>query len=873
MKDNTTFNTIEVLKRIQVIIFYVHTRIHFFASLLSRIVKISVAIHFVSILLFCSARASIITEKEYEYYVDTGPLQLIIQKQSGMIERCQLSGIDFECDADYRRYTIFFPEFGVQFLDGSPEAWSAPYQENFLQTTIRNTDDDIAILDVLWETDNFHTWWTYTFFQNEPFFKVYIEQEVIQSAVYSNHQQCAMLNPDFDDTYLVDYEGNIITTMKDGLYEASNIVEHHLFSAIDVGKSQRYPMFAWHNDVYDIAVCIMTTYVTSNLRETISYHGGGSTKEHPGFSEVQWNWFGKSDTEALYLQEGTVYGMELIYFFTRGDIDKLDDFNTSLFCQNHYDLELSENYYAASWGGRRGSSKERYNWNFPQASSNYICSQELFQPRAISIPRCQNGSRESHMFDFYCKEISDTSEEDLTPIDGLTITHQDGGISIRDDCFAGYMAWVVNDFRNELEYKICSGSDRLVISGNLILLETKQIGQLVVDLLFSERISEADSIDQYVYEIRSDDPVFGPIGITIYDMDGILDVDQTDELLRLIICDDSGDEYISEGTAWTYEFSLYPHIGKTVDRSSDIPPVPTAPDRHYRLYYHRLIDVNGQFIFAIRPDPKVSFIKASYGQDSLVIAMIQMYVEPGHEQVRFYTDQLSRISTIKKDGAILTQQEWMRDTTQQTLTLETEWNGKSTIEFLGEPEGRGCEISSFTATSIEDYVVISWNVDSTCVGSTFHVLRSSEHNMHFIHIGSETQGRPPYTLWDTDVEIGCTYNYVIQVISEDFVQIYGPLTVTVGPENYNLLQNYPNPFHGNTSIPYVSRGLEQIQIAVYDILGRKTKTLYSGKAPVGRFVLKWDGRDEGGKELSNGIYFCILETKNHLYSKKIVLIK
>jgi hypothetical protein len=292
------------------------------------------------------------------------------------------------------------------------------------------------------------------------------------------------------------------------------------------------------------------------------------------------------------------------------------------------------------------------------------------------------------------------------------------------------------------------------------------------------------------------------------------------------------------------------------------------------LYYHQLIDSNGRFTFAIRPDPDVTVLEGNFGEDSMTIAKIHVYIKTGHKELRFHINHVGRIATILKDGFRLPQHTWTSDSTNQVVTIEAEWSGRSTLEFQGKTDVRLCEISSFTATSIKDIVVLSWTIDSSsCSGVSFHIFRSSEPNTQYTEIGSEIHGQPSFAFLDTDIEMGRKYSYVIQVIHEHVVQVYGPVSVTVGPESYNLLQNYPNPFKARTYIPFLSTGREEIRIEIYDILGRKSRSLYSGKAPPGRLGVTWEGRGDGREELSSGVYFCKLTTQDHIFSKGIVLLR
>ena len=48
---------------------------------------------------------------------------------------------------------------------------------------------------------------------------------------------------------------------------------------------------------------------------------------------------------------------------------------------------------------------------------------------------------------------------------------------------------------------------------------------------------------------------------------------------------------------------------------------------------------------------------------------------------------------------------------------------------------------------------------------------------------------------------------------------------------------------------------EAVDIGVYDIAGRRVRTLARGPQSPGRHVTSWDGRDERGAEVRSGMYF------------------
>lgn len=93
------------------------------------------------------------------------------------------------------------------------------------------------------------------------------------------------------------------------------------------------------------------------------------------------------------------------------------------------------------------------------------------------------------------------------------------------------------------------------------------------------------------------------------------------------------------------------------------------------------------------------------------------------------------------------------------------------------------------------------------------------------------------------------------------------------PTTYELYQNYPNPFNPKTVINFSIPKAGTVVISVYDMLGRKIKTLLNDDLYVGRHTLSWDGKNDNGKIVSSGLYLYRLDAGNTSLTKKMLLIK
>lgn len=74
------------------------------------------------------------------------------------------------------------------------------------------------------------------------------------------------------------------------------------------------------------------------------------------------------------------------------------------------------------------------------------------------------------------------------------------------------------------------------------------------------------------------------------------------------------------------------------------------------------------------------------------------------------------------------------------------------------------------------------------------------------------------------------------------------------------LQGSPNPAEGDATIQFLLPKAGSVLVAVYDVMGRRIRTLYEGSLAEGLHMFPWDGRNEDGDEVGEGVYFARVET-------------
>ncbi len=88
-----------------------------------------------------------------------------------------------------------------------------------------------------------------------------------------------------------------------------------------------------------------------------------------------------------------------------------------------------------------------------------------------------------------------------------------------------------------------------------------------------------------------------------------------------------------------------------------------------------------------------------------------------------------------------------------------------------------------------------------------------------------------------------------------------------------LRGNHPNPFNPSTTIAFSLERDGEVELAVYDLAGRRVATLLDGLVPAGNHEVFWNGRDQAGRTASAGMYLVQLRDENQVVSRKMTMVK
>jgi hypothetical protein len=179
-------------------------------------------------------------------------------------------------------------------------------------------------------------------------------------------------------------------------------------------------------------------------------------------------------------------------------------------------------------------------------------------------------------------------------------------------------------------------------------------------------------------------------------------------------------------------------------------------------------------------------------------------------------------------------------------------------------------------------VEIGWHTESELNSLRWEIERSADPEQGFVQVGrmdarGTTSEPQDYTFTDPARLDNGTYYYRLAEIDLSGARTYhGPVSVTVGeniPAEYALMPAFPNPATGSATIHYSLKRSGPASLSIYNIAGQAVKTLAQGYQQAGHYSVSWDGRDDRGVKVANGIYLYRLSTPEFQRASKIVILR
>ncbi len=90
------------------------------------------------------------------------------------------------------------------------------------------------------------------------------------------------------------------------------------------------------------------------------------------------------------------------------------------------------------------------------------------------------------------------------------------------------------------------------------------------------------------------------------------------------------------------------------------------------------------------------------------------------------------------------------------------------------------------------------------------------------------------------------------------------------PDLTYLHTGFPNPFQSSTMIRFSLARAGGVDLAIYDVSGRRVRSLLDRDVAVGYHTADWDGRDDAGRPVGSGVYFCRMLSGGESQTRKLM---
>ncbi|MBN1558870.1 T9SS type A sorting domain-containing protein [candidate division KSB1 bacterium] len=198
------------------------------------------------------------------------------------------------------------------------------------------------------------------------------------------------------------------------------------------------------------------------------------------------------------------------------------------------------------------------------------------------------------------------------------------------------------------------------------------------------------------------------------------------------------------------------------------------------------------------------------------------------------------------------------------------------------------ELSLFQGAFIDDHVELFWRTETELNNLGFNIYRGITENGLFEKLNSSiirgvgfSSTSCDYSFVDYRVQPDMIYYYKLEDVDmQGNKQKHGPIriqTTSLSPkvliDDYQLEQNFPNPFNPLTTIQFSLKQQEFVNLSVYDLRGKLVNTLIAATLPAGHHSITWNGTDLNQQLTSSGTYFYQLAIPGLTFRKKMALVR
>lgn len=183
-------------------------------------------------------------------------------------------------------------------------------------------------------------------------------------------------------------------------------------------------------------------------------------------------------------------------------------------------------------------------------------------------------------------------------------------------------------------------------------------------------------------------------------------------------------------------------------------------------------------------------------------------------------------------------------------------------------------IASFDAVALDRGNELHWLIAGADGLEGFNIYRSIDSQTGYTRLnGGSLVPADEVSFIDPDVRPNQTYWYRLGAVDGDGEVFSIPRSVTTPNRDVELFQNYPNPFNPTTRIDFYLPADGRVALVVYDVQGRRVRTLLDEPTAYGHHSVTWDGTNDHGEHQSSGVYFYRLRVGSRAVTKKLIVVK
>jgi len=196
-----------------------------------------------------------------------------------------------------------------------------------------------------------------------------------------------------------------------------------------------------------------------------------------------------------------------------------------------------------------------------------------------------------------------------------------------------------------------------------------------------------------------------------------------------------------------------------------------------------------------------------------------------------------------------------------------------------KPEDLSAGLVSFNAKEKNRDVVITWETSGEMRGLLFEIQRRESISQKWQVLGKvEGRGKAfdkSYSYVDSHAGVG-SLQYRLKQLNNDGSFLLSPaLEIQIAPKQASSLgPDTLTEFNPGTFIRYELSETSYVKLVIFNTDGEPVRTLVNGEKGAGNYAVRWDGKNEAGKDLATGSYFYTLKIYGDpIVSKQMLTIK